>query len=126
MPHTALANDPRLMRVSQILGALPETTAEVHDDYAVFRVRKRVVAYFLSDHHGDGIVSLCVKSELGENEERARRQPSLYYLPAHIGRRGWFGMRLDRGNVEWQEVENIIELSYRLVAPKTLVSKLAQ
>jgi hypothetical protein len=47
--------------------------------------------------------------------------PERFYLPAYIGPRGWFGLRLGRDRVDWGEVKNIVELSYRLVAPKTLV-----
>jgi hypothetical protein len=65
-----------------------------------------------------------VKSELGENVDRVRRDPERYYLPDYIGPRGWFGLRLDRGRVDWREVKNIVERSYRLTAPRTLVAKL--
>jgi hypothetical protein len=61
-----------------------------------------------------------VRSELGENLDRARREPERFYLPAYIGRRGWFGLRLDRGRVRWREVAEVIERSYRLTAPKSL------
>src|SRR5262245_5697207 len=113
-----------LKKVSALALALPEAVRATQGKHADFRVRKKVFAYFLNDHHGDGIVSVCVKSALGENVDRAARQPELYYLPAYIGHRGWFGMRLDRGVVDWREVENILELSYRLVAPKSLLKEL--
>jgi predicted DNA-binding protein (MmcQ/YjbR family) len=116
--------DVRLTRLGRICLALPETVRTVHGDHADFRVRGMVFAYFLDDHHGDGIVSVCCKSELGEHIDRARREPERFYLPAYIGARGWFGLRLDRGKVNWSEVQNVVELSYRLVAPKTLVRKL--
>jgi predicted DNA-binding protein (MmcQ/YjbR family) len=113
-----------LKKVSALALALPEAERAIHGNHADFRVRKKVFAYFLNDHHGDGIISVCVKSALGENVDRAGAQPDLYYLPAYIGHRGWFGMRLDRGTVDWREVKNILELSYRLVAPKSLVKNL--
>jgi hypothetical protein len=47
-----------------------------------------------------------------------------FFLPAYIVPRGWFGLRLDRGPVDWSEVANVVELSYRLVAPKTLLKAL--
>jgi predicted DNA-binding protein (MmcQ/YjbR family) len=112
---------PMLKRVSAIALALPEAVRATQGPHADFRVRKRVFAYFLDDHHGDGIVSVCVKSARGENEDRARTQPELYYLPAYIGHRGWFGMRLDRGGIDWREVRDVVEASYRLVAPKSLL-----
>ena len=77
-------------------------------------------AYFLNDHHGDGIVAVCCKTALGVNVDRAARDPRRFYLPAYIGPRGWLGLRLDLGSIDWQEVENLLELSYELVAPKTL------
>ncbi len=113
-----------LTRISKACLALPEATSEVRGNHADFRVRKKVFAYFLNDHHGDGIVSVCVKSELGENVDRASAHPDRYYLPAYIGARGWFGLYLNRGPINWNEVTNIIELSYRLTAPKTLVARI--
>ena len=119
MPTTA-PGDARLTRLSRLCLALPEASRAMRGDHANFRVRKKVFAYFLNNHHGDGIVSVCVKSALGENVSRASAVPSLYYLPAYIGSKGWFGMRLDRGTIDWREVENIVQLSYCLAAPKTL------
>jgi predicted DNA-binding protein (MmcQ/YjbR family) len=116
--------DPRLQRLTAICLALPETSRTLRGDHAGFRVRTKVFAYFLDNHHGDGIMSLCVKSALGENVDRARREPERFYLPAYIGARGWFGLRLDRGKIHWAEVENIVEFSYRLAAPQTLLKRL--
>jgi len=118
------SEDPRLRRLSAICLTLPETSREARGDHADFRVRKKVFAYFLANHHGDGIVSVCVKSALAENVDRAGREPERFYLPAYIGARGWFGMRLDRGTIDWDEVENIVGNSYRLAAPKVLVKRL--
>jgi predicted DNA-binding protein (MmcQ/YjbR family) len=111
-------------RVTAICRALPNAELEHHGDHTIYRVRGKVFAYFLDDHHGDGIMSVCVKSQRGENLDRARLEPARYYLPAYIGPRGWFGMRLDRGRVPWREVAEIVEQSYRLTAPKSLVEKL--
>ncbi len=106
-------------RVAALCLALPRTDHTERRDHSVFRVRGKVFAYYLDDHHGDGIVSVCVKSELGENRDRGRLAPALYYLPAHIGARGWFGMRLDRGRVAWRDVAQVLERSYRLTAPRS-------
>lgn len=113
--------DPRLRKLSQICLALPEVERKLTGDHADFRVRGKAFVYFLNNHHGDGIVSVCCKSALGENVDRASREPERSYLPAYIGPRGWFGMRLDVGVINWEEVRNAVELSYCLAAPKTLV-----
>lgn len=117
-------SEHRLLRqLSDICLALPEAVRRDLNDHADFRVRGKVFAYFLNDHHGDGIISVCCKSELGENIDRAAREPKRFYLPAYIGPRGWFGLRLDGDGVDWAEVRNLVELSYGLAAPKTLLLK---
>lgn len=119
-----MANNKKLTKVAAICLALPSAEQRLSSSHATYCVRGKVFAYFLDDHHGDGIVSVCVKSELGENLDRVRRDPERYYLPAYIGPRGWFGLRLDRGRVDWKEVRNVVERSYVLTAPKTLVKAL--
>jgi len=113
-----------LHKLTQICLALPEAQHSIGADHATYRVRGKVFAYFLNNHHGDGIVSVCVKSELGENVDRAGCEPDRFYLPAYICSRGWFGLRLDRGRVDWKEVAGIVERSFRLSAPKTVVREL--
>jgi phosphoribosylglycinamide formyltransferase-1 len=116
--------DPRLRKLTEVCLALPDMVRKISGDHADFRVRGKVFVYFLNNHHGDGIVSVCCRSELGENVDRAHREPQRFYLPAYIGPRGWFGLRIDRGKIDWEEVKNLVELSYRLAAPKTLIKAL--
>jgi len=117
-------NSKTLGKVSEICLALPGAERTLSGSHATYLVRKKVFAYFLDDHHGDGIVSVCVKSELGENVDRVRLDPERFYLPAYIGPRGWFGIRLDRGRTPWREVAQLVERSYRLTAPKALLRTL--
>jgi predicted DNA-binding protein (MmcQ/YjbR family) len=121
----AKVNPPALLQtLSKICLSLPEATRADSGDFADFRVRKKPFVYFLNNHHGDHIVSVCCRAEMGENVDRASREPQRFYLPAYIGPRGWFGLRLDGPAVDWSEVRNLVELSYRLAAPKTLVKSL--
>jgi len=119
-----MAEDRRLAKLTKLCLALPEATLERNGDFATFRVRKKVFAYFLDNHHGDGIVSLCWRAELGENQELAQADPKRFYVPAYIGPRGWAAVRLDRGPVDWDEVAELAMASYCAVAPKTLVARL--
>jgi predicted DNA-binding protein (MmcQ/YjbR family) len=118
----AKGEDRRLQKVSRICAKWPEVTVEHKGSHASFRVRKKVFAYFLDDHHGDGIVSVCAKTELAENRDLVLRDPARFYLPAYIGPRGWVGLRLDTPSVDWSEVEELVLESYRLVAPKKLAA----
>jgi predicted DNA-binding protein (MmcQ/YjbR family) len=122
-PKAAKRETAILAKLSGICLSFPETERCDMNDHADFRVRGKVFAYFLNNHHGDKIVSVCCKSALGENVDRASREPDRFYLPAYIGPRGWFGLRLDGAAIDWAEVRNLVELSYGLVAPKRLLRK---
>ncbi len=115
--------DPRLARLTKMCLALPEAMRECRSSHATFRVRKKVFAYFLNDHHGDGIVSLCAKVIPGDNTALVSAQPARFYLPAYIGPRGWVALRLDRGAIDWKEVAELVAGSYQLTAPKRFAAR---
>ncbi len=112
--------DPRLSKLSGICLGLPEATRADSGRHAGFLVRKKTFAWFLDDHHGDGIMSVCCKMGLGENEEIVRADPKRFYLPAYMAHRGWVALRLDLGPVDWEEVAQLVAGSYSLIAPKKL------
>src|SRR5437879_6310022 len=115
------SDDRRLARLTKICLALPDSARRDSGSHAAFLVRKRIFAYFLNDHHGDGIVSVACKALPGDNTTLAAAQPDRFYLPAYIGPRGWIALRLDGGKVDWDEVAEFVVGSYRLIAPKRLV-----
>ena len=114
--------DRRLARLTKICLSLPGTSRKRHGDHAGFLVRKRTFAYYLHDHHGDGIVSVCCKTLPGDNKALVSAQPARFYMPAYIGPRGWVGLRLDVGEIDWKEVAELVMGSYRLTAPKRLAA----
>jgi hypothetical protein len=116
------AEDPRLIRLTKISLALPEAARQRCGRHAAFLVRKRTFAYFLDDHHGDGIVAVTCKVLPGDNTALAAAQPDRFYMPAYIGPRGWVSLRLDVGRVDWGEVAELVLGSYRLIAPKRLAA----
>jgi len=114
--------DPRLTRLTKISLALPEATRQTMGRHAGFYVRKKTFLYFLDDHHSDGIVGISCKVLPGDNTALIAADPKKFYMPAYIGSKGWVGVRLDVGTVDWEEVEELVTHSYRLIAPKSLAS----
>ncbi len=114
------AEHHRLVRLSKICLALPEATRWYNGQHASFLIRKKTFAYFLNDHHGDGIVAAACKVLPGDNEALAKAQPRRFYLPSYIGSRGWVALRLDVGEIDWEEVSELARGSYQLIAPKRL------
>jgi predicted DNA-binding protein (MmcQ/YjbR family) len=117
---SAIAADDCLTQLTKVCLELPEAARCDSGSHAAFLVRKSTFAYFLNDHHGDGIVSVACKALPGDNAALAGAQPNRFYLPAYIGPRGWIALRLDTGAVDWDEVAELVGVSYRLIAPKSL------
>jgi predicted DNA-binding protein (MmcQ/YjbR family) len=115
--------DPRLSRLTDIALALPEATRQIYGSHAQFLVRKKTFAYFLDNHHGDGIVAVTCQVLAGENKALTEAQPSRFYLPAYIASKGWVALRLDVGKVDWDEVRELLLGSYVLIAPKRLAEQ---
>src|SRR3981081_2448523 len=84
--------------------------------HAAVAVRKRAFAWFLNDHHGDGMVSVACKALPGENAALAAGHPERFYVPPYIGPRGWVALRLDGRRVDWKEVAELVAVSYGQVA----------
>ena len=109
-----------LTQVRKICLALPEAFQENCARHANFQVRKHTFAYYLNDHHGDGIVAVCCKVLPGDNEALIAAHPAKFYMPAYIGPRGWVALRLDVSGLDWNEVAELVVGSYKLIAPKRL------
>ncbi|HXM40925.1 MAG TPA: MmcQ/YjbR family DNA-binding protein [Bryobacteraceae bacterium] len=122
----AAKEDRRLVRLTKICLALPDATRCCQGRHAGFLVHKRTFAWFLDDHHGDGIVAVACKVLVGDNTALIAAQPDRFYPPAYMAHRGWVALRLDVGEVDWDEVSELIACSYQLVAPKRLAALLNQ
>jgi hypothetical protein len=129
-PRVSRHDDPRLVQVEAICLALPETSSRREGKHAAFLVRKKTFAYFLDDHHGDGIIAITAKvghihktgDATGDNHLLVKAQPERFYLPAYLASKGWVALRLDIGEIDWDEVRELVQESYRRIAPKRLAA----
>ena len=122
MGETGTKEDWRLTKLTSFCLALPEATLELMGRHAGFYIRKKTFAYFLDDHHGDGIVAVTCKVLPGDNKALVTADPKRFYLPAYVASKGWVGLRLDLGEIDWQEVKELVTHSYVLIAPKRLAA----
>jgi predicted DNA-binding protein (MmcQ/YjbR family) len=112
-------------RVLRILELLPDATAVAHGTHLSLEVRKKRFGYFLDDHHGDGRVALNCKSSPDARDLLQEMVPGQFHVPKYLGNKGWIGLWLDGGEVDWAAVELALREAYQLVAPKTLAQQLA-
>lgn len=113
----------RRNRLLKICAALPEVITEVAgDQHIAFRIRKRIFAYYLFDHHGDGVIAFTCKSSLSEQRRLVKDDPASFFVPAYLGSKGWIAIRLDLDEVDWDTVAELARRAYQEIAPRKLAA----
>ncbi|MCH5643016.1 MULTISPECIES: MmcQ/YjbR family DNA-binding protein [unclassified Gordonia (in: high G+C Gram-positive bacteria)] len=125
MPHPIMFddNDPCLIRVREIALALPDATEVVAHGRPTFRCGKMFANYGGSvrgskERHDQSILFIPDESERQALEEDPR-----FFMPAYLGPYGWLGLLL-KPRMDWTEVAELLDASYRQIAPKRSVAKL--
>ncbi|NDU71558.1 MmcQ/YjbR family DNA-binding protein [Actinomadura sp. DSM 109109] len=115
-----MSDDDALTRIREICMSLPEATEKPFGGHTApsFRVRDKLFAMTSEDG-----LSLTFKAGPGVQEALVAEAPERFFVPKYVGAKGWVGARLDVDH-DWDEIAELIEDSYRLIAPKRLTSLL--
>lgn len=117
--------DDAVSGVRDLCTRLPEVTERLSHHTPTFFIRdKKVLVHVWDNHHGDHGICLWCAAPDGVQAEVVEADPERFFRPPYVGHRGWIGMRLDVGELDWDEVFEVLVDAYRLVAPKTLVTRL--
>jgi predicted DNA-binding protein (MmcQ/YjbR family) len=108
-----------LDRLRTICLALPEAEERETWDLPTFRVRDKIYAMYVADE--DERPAFWAKAPPGSQTHLVEADPERFFVPPYVGHKGWIGMLLDR-RVTWREVAIVVERSYRMTAPKTVLS----
>jgi hypothetical protein len=57
-------------------------------------------------------------------EATALDEAGRFWVPAYLGPSGWRGLDLDLATTDWNEVHELLDASYRTVAPRRLLALL--
>lgn len=109
-------------RVRALCLALPEVSERTSHGAPAFFVRKQFVMLWPNGHHEHAFPHLWCAAPAGAQESLVAGSDRCF-RPPYVGSRGWVGFRLD-GEVDWDEVADLVEDAYRVVAPARLVAQL--
>lgn len=113
----------RLDRLRKLCLSLPEATEKEAWGHPTFRVRDKIFAVY----GGDGTKhrwNLTLKAPPGAQSFLVEGDPERFFVPQYVGGKGWVSVYFDTRSIDWPAVEELVEQSYRLIAPEKLVAQL--
>jgi hypothetical protein len=110
-------------RVRSIALGFPGVEEKLSHGAPAFFVKKQFLMVWDNGHHDHEFPHLWCAAEPGVQEALVASSTGRVFRPPYVGHRGWLGVRLD-GDVDWQELAELIEDAYRAVAPKRLIAEL--
>ena len=117
-----------LEQVRAICLGFPEATEKKAWGHPTFRVRDKIFASVGYYESGPGIGAelgaevMTMKAAEGEQEVLLAQGHPFFY-PNYVGSRGWIGVVLGDDS-DFGEIAELIEDSYRQIAPRKLVARL--
>jgi predicted DNA-binding protein (MmcQ/YjbR family) len=113
-------DDPYLDDLRKRCLALPESAEVEAWGRPTFRAGKKLFAVF----SGDDAHAYAIIFKPDPAERPALVDDPRFYAPAYFGPSGWLALDLSAAPVDWDEVAELLESSYRQVALKRMLAAL--
>jgi predicted DNA-binding protein (MmcQ/YjbR family) len=122
MAHPRMYNDddPYLKELREVCLALPESVEVEAWGRPTFRGGKKMFAVF----EGNDEHPFAVIFKADPAERQALLQDPRFYVPAYFGPSGWLSLDFTAAPVDWTEVAELVEASYRQIALKRMLAAL--
>ena len=114
--------DP-LDRLRNLCLALPAVTERLSHGEPTWFVQDKKVFVTYANHHHDDVLGFWCAAPAGAQHTLVESSPDRFFRPPYVGHRGWLGVRLDVPT-DWDEIADLVEDAYRMIAPKRLVTEL--
>ena len=119
-------DDPAYVRLSTLCLTFPDAAEKIAHGRPVW-FTKKVFAVFggkIKGDHDDPLLDHALLFLPDPAERVALEQDARIHLPAYYGPAGWLALPLDTPKVDWDEVAELVESSYRQTAGVRRVARL--
>lgn len=118
-PRMYADDDPYLADLREVCLGFPEATEVEAWGRPTFRAGKIFAMFNRDDDH-----AYCVTFKPDPEERPALVDDERFYSPPYWGPSGWLSLDFEAAPVDWTEVAELVESSYRQVALKRMVKAL--
>jgi predicted DNA-binding protein (MmcQ/YjbR family) len=128
MPHPIMFSDddPGLAELRAIALAYPGAAEKISHGRPGFFVSKMFAMYGGSSKETGEMVTVphCAMVKVDPSDRVALEQDDRFFRPAYLGPAGWLGLDFTVASVDWDEVRELVDASFRLVAPRRMINEL--
>ncbi len=117
-------SDPLLVRLRELCLGFPDAAEKISHGRPNWYTTKVFASYGgkVRGDHADPLLDRALLFLPDPEDSPALDQDDRFHEPAYVGPRGWRALPLDRGDVDWQEVAELVDSSYRqLAGPRRIV-----
>lgn len=118
-PRMYAEGDLGLAELRAICLALPEATEVESWGRPTFRAKKIFATYGSGTDHPHSVIF-----KPDDDERPALAQDPRFFVPPYFGPSGWLALDFEAAPVDWDEVAELVEVSYRSVALKRMLQVL--
>jgi predicted DNA-binding protein (MmcQ/YjbR family) len=118
-PRMYSDDDPYLTELRAVCLALPEATEKEAWGRPTFRAGKMFAIFSGHDGH-----PYALEFKPDPDERLALEQDARVYVPPYSGASGWLALDFEAAPVDWTEIGELVESSYRQVALKRMIAAL--
>jgi predicted DNA-binding protein (MmcQ/YjbR family) len=119
-PDVVEAHHPLVVRMRELCLRYPDAVEISAWGRPTFRTPNKI--FVILGATMERPLSIVVKPDPAD--EPALRQDARFWNPPYWGPFGWLAIDLDRPDTDWQELAELVDASYRLVALKRQVKAL--
>jgi predicted DNA-binding protein (MmcQ/YjbR family) len=109
-----------LTEIQRICLGFPDAIEKETWGIATFRVNDKMFVTCAAE--GAEEPTMTMKAPPGEQQILLDAADQFFY-PSYVGSKGWIGVRLSK-DTDWEEIAELVEDSYRMIAPKGLLKEL--
>jgi predicted DNA-binding protein (MmcQ/YjbR family) len=113
-------DDPYLDELRAACLAFPEAVEVEAWGRPTFRAGKKIFAVFSGDD--EHVYTMIFKPDA--DDRAALMEDERFYSPPYFGPGGWLSLDFEAGPVDWDEVHELLDASYRQVALKRMLKAL--
>ncbi|GAA4402472.1 MmcQ/YjbR family DNA-binding protein [Tsukamurella soli] len=130
MPHPIMYrdDDPFLVRLRTVALAFPDAEEKAAHGRPTFRCGKVFGMYGGGTKRAGDVPARRVEQSVlfkpDDSDTAALQQDPRFFVPAYVGSYGWLGLDLTVAEVDWREVAELLDESFRQFAPKRALARL--